>query len=91
METLTTAELADLLYPPELERRDVTVEEAARRRRSRLTNAAKQARRWGVQPVPGRADDGQRLWPAAEVREQIAGAPGKGNWRSGGDPELHNA
>jgi hypothetical protein len=74
--TITTVELADLLYPPELERRDLTPERAKARRRSRLTNAAKQARRWGIAPVDGRSP---LLWPEAAVRAKIAAAPGKGN------------
>lgn len=80
--TITTDQLADLLYPPAMERQDLTLKQARARRRSRLTNAAKQARRWGLAPVDSRTP---LLWREAEVRAALAAAPGRGFWgpRSG--------
>ena len=79
-EEFSTAEVAQLLYGPLLERPDETASEVAIRRRRRLSDAAKEARRMGISPVPDRrSGQGQRLWPKGEVVTALAARPGKGN------------
>lgn len=77
---LSTSELAELVYGPMEERPGETSAENSARRRRRLSDAAKAARRLGVIPVPDRrSGGGQRLWSKAAVVAALAARPGRGN------------
>jgi len=78
---LTTEEVADLLYPPTQKEQDAPEADRKRKRRSRLrsTNTALKQRA-GISPLPGRTDDGQRLWPREEVMAWLDSRPGSGRW-----------
>ena len=77
---LSTSELAELMYGPMGERPGETPAEHSVRRRRRLSDAAKAARRLGVIPVPDRrSGGGQRLWSKAAVVAALAARPGRGN------------
>lgn len=80
-EVMQTEELARLLYGELGDQ--LTGREAARRRRRRLSDAAKEARRMGLVPVSDRrSGTGQRLWSVERVTMALASRKGRGNWGS---------
>lgn len=75
VETMTTAEVADLLYLPVDP--DLTTDQQRTREASRKRMARKRMEQWGVAPIDDRTP---RLYPADAVRAAIRTAPGSGNW-----------
>lgn len=85
MEELSTEQVARALDAWRARRRGTPTPEPPvepRARRIWLTDAATQARRWEISPVPDRRNgDGQRLWPAAAVWAALEVATGPGRRR----------
>jgi hypothetical protein len=78
---LTTDQVAELLYPTDMERPAETLTGAGQnvRRQSRARAARAQMGRWGVAAIPGAMGPGRcLLWDESQVRAAIVVAPGKG-------------
>lgn len=78
---MTTWQVAELLYPDRAAAvAETPAPEAKSRARRRLVaDARKQVRvRWGLEPLPGRADDGQLRWDRTAVLAARDAAPGAG-------------
>ena len=76
---MTTAEVSDLLYPPQMESPLMTPVERARRDVHRRRQARARLASWGVRPVDDRRP---ALWLETAVLAAVADAPGKGRWRN---------
>ena len=78
-DTMTTEQVANLLYPLTEAELAATSDQRRNRRKRRLGQTTKALNRAGIIPLPGRADDGQRLWASTVVLTWIKARPGKGN------------